>query len=124
MRPEKRCVGWRVVGELVGVTPLDPPHLPLPLPPPLPLPLPLPLLCQTCELAGVNPLDVFYVEAHGTGTAAGDGVELTAVDRTYGKGAGRTSADPLLIGSVKSSIGHCEAVAGIASTIKVGQGGG
>ena len=55
-----------------------------------------------------------YVEAHGTGTVVGDAQELAAIDRMYGAGAGRTAAAPLLIGSVKSNMGHCEGCSGLA----------
>ncbi len=61
---------------------------------------------QVCNMAKVNPAEVTYVEAHGTGTVAGDGQELDAIDRFYGRADNR--AGPLLIGSVKSNMGHCE----------------
>ena len=67
-----------------------------------------------CREAGVGPLDVRYVEAHGTGTLAGDGHELAALDAAYGCGARRSAADPLLVGSVKSNMGHCEGASGLA----------
>ena len=55
-----------------------------------------------------------YVEAHGTGTVVGDAQELAAIDRMYGAGAGRAADAPLLIGSVKSNMGHCEGCSGLA----------
>ena len=54
------------------------------------------------------------MEAHGTGTVAGDAQELAAIDRVYGKGAGRVADAPLLLGSVKSNMGHCEGCSGLA----------
>ena len=75
------------------------------------------LLRRTLQKAGVSGADVAYVEAHGTGTPLGDPIELEALNRVYG--AGRSAANPLYIGSVKTNIGHLEAAAGIAGLIKV-----
>ena len=61
-----------------------------------------------CAQAGVAPQEIVYVEAHGTGTVAGDGQELAAIDGWYGTACGRNPEAPLLIGSVKSNMGHCE----------------
>ena len=72
---------------------------------------------QVCDAAGVDRASVVYVEAHGTGTVVGDAQELGAIDRMYGAGAGRTPAAPLLIGSVKSNMGHCEGCSGLAGAL-------
>ncbi len=67
--------------------------------------------------AGVLPVQVDYLEAHGTGTEVGDPIELEAAAAAYGKG--RAGDCPLLIGSVKTNIGHLEPAAGVAALVKV-----
>ncbi|MFB1298374.1 SDR family NAD(P)-dependent oxidoreductase [Mycobacterium sp. pW049] len=66
--------------------------------------------------AGVNPREVDYVEAHGTGTLLGDPIEARALGTVLGKG--RPADSPLLIGAVKSNLGHLEAAAGVAGFAK------
>nr|WP_156755809.1 type I polyketide synthase [Actinokineospora pegani] len=65
--------------------------------------------------ASLTPADVDYVEAHGTGTTLGDPIEAQALIATYGA---ERAAGPLLLGSVKSNIGHTQGASGVAGVIK------
>jgi phthiocerol/phenolphthiocerol synthesis type-I polyketide synthase D len=75
------------------------------------------LLRTAYAAAEVDPASVDYVEAHGTGTLLGDPIEAGALGEVLGQARGRQQ--PLLIGSVKSNLGHLEAAAGITGLIKV-----
>jgi acyl transferase domain-containing protein/acyl carrier protein len=69
------------------------------------------------ENAGVAPEEIDYLEAHGTGTALGDPIEVQAINAALG--TNRSLNHPLLIGSVKTNIGHTESAAGMAGLLKI-----
>ncbi len=73
---------------------------------------------------GEGSMCVDYIEAHGTGTQAGDATELKALARQYLAAGGENEEHhlpekPILLGSVKSNMGHAEGASGIASLCKV-----
>jgi 3-oxoacyl-(acyl-carrier-protein) synthase/acyl carrier protein/short-subunit dehydrogenase len=72
------------------------------------------LLQTALQFCGTDPTSVSFVEAHGTGTSLGDPIEVNALEAVLGK----HSRSTLLLGSVKSNIGHLEGAAGIAGFIK------
>ncbi len=72
---------------------------------------------QALRNGGVEPAQVSYVEAHGTGTSLGDPIEVNALVGALC--ADRPQHAPLLIGSVKTNVGHLEAAAGMAGLLKV-----
>ncbi|HWF74609.1 MAG TPA: type I polyketide synthase, partial [Solirubrobacteraceae bacterium] len=75
------------------------------------------LLRRAYRAAAIDSGEVDYIEAHGTGTLLGDPIEARALGAVLG--GDRGAADKLLVGSVKSNLGHLEAAAGIVGLIKV-----
>jgi len=75
------------------------------------------MLRSALESSGVKATDIDYVEAHGTGTALGDPIEVRALASVLGEG--RAGDKPLLVGSVKSNLGHLDSAAGIAGLMKL-----
>ncbi|XP_050423114.1 fatty acid synthase-like isoform X2 [Adelges cooleyi] len=73
------------------------------------------LIQEVYAKSGVNPNEIAYVEAHGTGTKVGDPQEVNSIADFFTKG--RNS--PLLIGSVKSNMGHSEPASGLCSLAKI-----
>ncbi|WP_323120434.1 SDR family NAD(P)-dependent oxidoreductase [Burkholderia alba] len=74
------------------------------------------LIRDVCDRFGIDPAQVRYVECHGTGTAVGDPIEAASIGSVYG--ANRHGDARVVLGSIKSNIGHLEAGAGIAGVIK------
>ncbi len=69
------------------------------------------------EDARRRPADISYVETHGTGTSLGDPIEVRALGAVFSEGHGVDN--PLMIGSVKTNVGHLEAAAGVVGLVKV-----
>lgn len=74
------------------------------------------IMRETVEEAGIDPTEVRYVEAHGTGTPVGDPIETKAIAQVF---CPDHRKEPLLIGSVKSNLGHAEPASGLNSLAKV-----
>jgi acyl transferase domain-containing protein/NADPH:quinone reductase-like Zn-dependent oxidoreductase/acyl carrier protein/NADP-dependent 3-hydroxy acid dehydrogenase YdfG len=75
------------------------------------------VLREACARSGFQTSDFQYVEAHGTGTPLGDPIEAQALGEVFGRD--RPLNEPLLVGSVKTNIGHLEGASGIAGLIKL-----
>ncbi len=75
------------------------------------------LMRRALKEADRTAMQVGYVEAHGTGTSLGDPIELRALGSVYG--ASRNAGEPLLVGSLKTNLGHMEAAAGVGGLIKL-----
>ncbi|XP_017047341.1 fatty acid synthase [Drosophila ficusphila] len=74
------------------------------------------LLEETYAEIGLNPDEVVYVEAHGSGTPVGDDQEANMLSNFFCR---PTRSNPLLIGSVKSNMGHAEPASGVSALAKM-----
>jgi len=75
------------------------------------------VIAMAQALAGIDPETISYVEAHGTGTPLGDPIEIAGLTQAFRAGGARGGAF-CAIGSLKTSIGHLDAAAGVAGLIK------
>ncbi|GEN12056.1 Ketoacyl-synthetase C-terminal extension [Myxococcus fulvus] len=71
---------------------------------------------RAVEKAGVSPDGLQYLEGHGTGTPVGDPVEVETYRAVYGQGR---VGKQVLLGSIKSNLGHLNSGAGAVSLLKV-----
>ena len=74
------------------------------------------LMKSTQELTGIPPTRMKYIEAHMTGTPAGDVVESESIRRTF---CNEERQEPLLLGCLKSNLGHTEGASGTCAISKV-----
>ena len=74
------------------------------------------VIAEALANANVPQETITYVEAHGTGTALGDPIEVAALTRAFREGTGKSGFCAL--GSVKSNIGHTDAVSGVSGLVK------
>ncbi|KAL4811864.1 hypothetical protein BDW67DRAFT_189235 [Aspergillus spinulosporus] len=74
------------------------------------------LIRKTYATAGLGLEQTGYFEAHGTGTPVGDPIELSAIGASFGEY--RSQDCPLVVGSVKTNVGHTEGAAGLAGVVK------
>ena len=75
------------------------------------------VIAKALSNGDLKPHQVQYIEAHGTGTELGDPIEVQALSEVFSRD--RSPSNPLLLGSVKTNIGHLEAAAGVAGFIKL-----
>ncbi|MEW6365365.1 MAG: type I polyketide synthase [Acidobacteriota bacterium] len=75
------------------------------------------LIRTVLSRSGLEASDIDYIEAHGTGTRLGDPIELHAIGAVMNDGHDKDH--PVIVGSVKSNVGHLEAAAGVTSAIKI-----
>ncbi|HVU68311.1 MAG TPA: beta-ketoacyl synthase N-terminal-like domain-containing protein, partial [Ktedonobacteraceae bacterium] len=75
------------------------------------------VIIKALDAAQVSADTISYVETHGTGTKLGDPIEIEGLTRAF-RARGAQESMVCAIGSAKSNIGHLDAAAGIAGTLK------
>ncbi|MER6332875.1 SDR family NAD(P)-dependent oxidoreductase [Streptomyces sp. NPDC001034] len=76
------------------------------------------VISEALSVADVSPRTIGYVQGHGTGTALGDPIEIEALTRAYrAAGTAGDGAAWCALGSVKSTVGHLDAAAGVTGFI-------
>ncbi|XP_036142748.1 fatty acid synthase [Monomorium pharaonis] len=73
------------------------------------------LLTEFYNECGIPTSHLDYIETHGTGTRVGDFQEINAIQNVLCK----NRETPLMIGSVKSNLGHAESASGFTQIAKV-----
>jgi len=76
------------------------------------------LIRETYAKSGLDLAQTRYFEAHGTGTAAGDPIEAGAIAASFLDARSSGDGEPLIIGAIKSNLGHLEGTSGLAGLIK------
>ena len=74
------------------------------------------LINAAYQSAGLSKTQTRFFEAHGTGTPVGDPIEASAISGAFSEY--RSEQEPMVVGAVKTNIGHLEGSAGIAGLIK------
>lgn len=69
---------------------------------------------EAMNFAEIEPNQISFVETHGTGTKLGDPIEVEALRQAFGP----LAQESVILGAVKTNIGHCNAAAGVAGVIK------
>jgi acyl transferase domain-containing protein/thioesterase domain-containing protein len=74
------------------------------------------VIAEALDYAGLTADDITYVETHGTGTRVGDPIEVRALTQAFRRTTQKRGYCG--IGSLKPSVGHLDAAAGVAGVIK------
>ncbi|KAI2818138.1 hypothetical protein CBS115989_5450 [Aspergillus niger] len=67
----------------------------------------------------LDPSETTLLECHGTGTRVGDPIEVTAAGNVFGPSRSTVHEDRLVVGSVKTNVGHLEGACALPGILKV-----